>query len=230
MEIKHLKELCASHLVKTIDKRFNPDIQRNIALKREQNKAVSKGIIAILLAIIFVLFPDSAGDIFILAGRIIIGVIALIEILGTLAFVRKFSNFGKNRSLDEIQAFYSSIFLQTTDKYRTTPRDRNRSLKKALNDNLDLFPYPLIKHFTKDGYKNYLYEWNEVLRMYPLWKIDICAIRLMVINVRVGSNQLVKIEIDYRVEEKLKTFSLYNALVDLRGVLFLISPFPYSEE
>lgn len=230
MEIRYLNELCKSHLVQTLDKRFNMESQRNKAMKSELQKATRKGIVAILFIIAFVIFPAPVGDPRFLAGRILVGIIALIQIIGILGFAGKFFNFGKNRSLEQIQSYYSSIFLQTTDKYRTTPRDRNRSLKKSFQENLDLFPYPLVSYFVKDGYKKFLYEWNELLRMYPLWKIDICAIRTMFTNLSVGKIRVIRIEIDYRVEEQLKTFVLFNAIVELKGVYFLVSPFPYFEE
>jgi len=230
MEIRRLKEFCNSHLVKTLDRRFSFNTQRSISLKSETGKAVQKAIVALLLVIAFIILPAPEGDPRYLAGRILIGVIFFFLTIGIIAFLRRYLSFKNPRSLDAIQSFYSSIFLQTTDKYRTTPRDRNRSLKKALQDNTELFPYPLFNYFIKDGYKTYLREWDEVLRMYPLWKINIMAIRMMFITVTVGKIRFIKIEIDYRIEENLKTFIIYNAIIEIQGVFFLVSPYPYTDE
>lgn len=230
MEIKHLNELCSSHLVETLERRFNKETQRSISMSSERNKAIRKAIVAIIAIIAFALFPLTGGNPWLLVARILLGVFGFIQVLGIISFIGKYSSFGKNRTLDNIQAFYSSIFLQTTDKYRTTPRDRNRSLKRAYQDNIELFPYPMVNYFTKDGYKKYLYEWNEVLRSHPLWKIEICALRLMFIKAAVGKCRFIRVEIDYRVEEKLETFVLYNAIIELQGVFYLVSPYPYSDE
>jgi hypothetical protein len=230
MEIKRLKEFCNSHLVQTLDRRFSFDTQRSISLKSETRKAVQKAIATLLLIIVFIILPAPEGDPRFLAGRIVIGIIIFFQTIGVIAFLRKYLSFKKPRSLDEIQSFYSSIFLQTTDKYRTTPRDRNRSLKKALHENTELFPYPLFNYFIKDGHKTYLREWDEVLRMYPLWKINIMAIRMMFTGVTVRKIRFIKIEIDYRIEENLKTFVIYNAIIEIQGVFFLASPYPYTDE
>ncbi len=230
MEIRHLNELCNSNLVQTLDKRFNFVTQRSISLKADGLRAMQKGIIASILLAAYFIVPAPEGDPRYLVGRILLIIIILIQSAGVISYVRKYLSFGKQRTLDEIQAYYSSLFLQTTDKYKTTPRDRNRSIKKALLDNSYLFPYPLVNYFTKDGYKAFLFEWNEILRRYPLWKIDICALRLMFINTKIRDIRFIKIEIDYRIDEQLKTFALYNAIIELKGVLFLISPFPYSDE
>jgi len=80
------------------------------------------------------------------------------------------------------------------------------------------------------GTKIFLREWNEVLRSYPLWKIDIMAIRMMFVNINVGNLKFIRIEVDYRVEEEVKTFALYNAIIEIRGVIFLVSPYPYTDE
>ncbi|MCF7912757.1 MAG: hypothetical protein K9M99_09525 [Candidatus Cloacimonetes bacterium] len=230
MEIKRLKEFCNSHLVQTLDRRFNFETQRSISLKSETRKAVQKAITGLILIIGLIILPAPEGDPRYLAARIVIGVFIFFQAIGVAAFVHKFVTFNKPRTLDTIQAFYSSIFLQTTDKYRTTPRDRNRSLKKALLDNVELFPYPLLNYFIKDGYATYLREWNEVLRSYPLWKINIMAIRMMFTNLSVGKIRIIKVEIDYRIEEALKTFVIYNAVIEIKGIFFLVSPFPYTDE
>jgi len=230
MEIKHLKEFCSSHLVQTLNMRFNFETQRSISMKSEIQKAVKKSIVALLLIIVFIMVPAPQSNPRYLAARIVSSVIIFFLSISVISFVRKYLSFNKPRTLDNIQSFYSSIFLQTTDKYRTTPRDRNRSLKRALHDNDELFPYPLMNHFIKDGHKIYLREWNEVLRSYPLWKIDIMAIRMMFININVGNLKFIRIEVDYRVEEEVKTFAIYNAIIEISGVFFLVSPFPYTDE
>jgi len=230
MEIRRLKEFCSSHLVQTLNMRFNFETQRSISLKPEIQKAVRKAIVALLFLIVFILVPPPQGDPRYLAARIVSGVFIFFLSISVSSFLRKYLTFNNPRTLDNLQAFYSSIFLQTTDKYRTTPRDKNRSLKRALHDNTELFPYPLMNHFVKDGYRVFLREWNEVLRTYPLWKIDIMAIRIMFININVGNLKFIRIEVDYRVEEKVKTFALYNAVVEIRGVFFLVSPYPYTDD
>ncbi len=230
MEIKHLNELCNSHLVQTLGKRFSLRTQRSISLKADGQRAIKKAIIASVMLVAYLFIPPTEGDPRYLAAKILLIIIFSIQLIGISTYIRKYLSFGKYRTLDEIQAYYSSIFLQTTDKYKTTPRDRNRSLKKALNENTDLFPYPMFNYFTRDGYKTYLFEWNEVLRMYPLWKIDICALRLMFTNTIIGELRFIRVEVDYRIEEQLKTFALYNAIIELQGILFLVSPYPYSEK
>ncbi|MDP8220651.1 MAG: hypothetical protein P9X26_04850 [Candidatus Stygibacter frigidus] len=230
MEIKRLKEFCSSHLVQTLNMRFNFETQRSISLKTEIRKAVRKAIVALLFLIVFILVPLPQGNPRYLAARIVSGVVIFFLTTSVISFLRRYLVFNKPRTLDTMQSFYSSIFLQTTDKYRTTPRDRNRSLKRALKDNDELFPYPLMNHFTKEGHKVFLREWDEVLRSYPLWKIDIMAIRMMFTNINVGNLKFIKIEVDYRVEELVKTFSLYNAIIEIKGVFFLVSPYPYTDD
>ena len=230
MEIKHLKELCSSHLVQTLNMRFNFETQRSISLKSDIQKAVKKSIAALLLIIVFIMVPAPQGNPRYLVARIVSGVVIFFLTISVLSFLRRFLKFNNPRTLDNLQSFYSSIFLQTTDKYRTTPRDRNRSLKRALHDNDELFPYPLMNYFIKDGHKIFLREWNEVLRSYPLWKIDIMAIRMTIINITVDNLKFIRIEVDYRVEEEVKTFAIYNAIIEISGVFFLVSPFPYTDE
>lgn len=230
MDINELNKVCHSHLVQTLDKRFDLAQQRSISLKEDTRKNNVRIIYTVIVFVCFILLPLPAGDPRYLSGKIVLGILSLIFFIGIASYIRKFNNFLKPRTLDEIQAFYASIFLQTTDKYKTTPRDRNRSLKKAFNENRELFPYPLFKFYTKDGYKKYLYEWDELLRVYPLWKIEICAIRLMFTNYSSGNIKYIKTEIDYRIEEKLKTLSLFNAVIELHGIFFLVSPYPVVEE
>jgi len=230
MELRHLNEFCSSHLVASLPQRFSIETQRSLSLQVESKRAVKKGIVLTILTMLLFIIPSPPGDPRYLAIKIVLGFIAFIQLLGVLSYMRRYKSFTRSRTLDDIQAFYSSIFLQTTDKYRTTPRDRNRSLKKALQDNFELFPYPLYNHYIKDGHKIYLYEWNEILRMYPLWKINILAIRILFTNIKVGNVKFIKIEVDYRIEEELKTFVLYNAIVELSGLFFLVSPYPYTEE
>lgn len=230
MEVKHLKEFCGSHLVQTLNMRFSFKNQRAISMKSDIQRAVKKAITALLFLVAFVIVPPPQGDPRYLAARVVSGIFIFFLSLSVISFLRKYASFNKPRTLDTLQSFYSSIFLQTTDKYRTTPRDRNRSLKRALHDNDELFPYPLMSHFIKDGHKTFLREWNEVLRSYPLWKIDIMAIRMMFVNINVGNLKFIRVEVDYRVEEEVKTFALYNAIIEIKGVFFLVSPFPYTDE
>lgn len=230
MDINELNKICHSHLVQTLDKRFDLIQQRSISLKDETRKNNIRIIYATIVFVSFILLPIPEGDPRYLTGKIVLGILSLIFIFGIINYIRKFNNFLKPRTLDEIQAYYSAIFLQTTDKYKTTPRDRNRSLKRAFTDNRELFPYPLFNNYTKDGYKKYLYEWDELLRAYPLWKMEICAIRMMFTNYSSGNIRYIRIEIDYRMEEKLKTLTLYNAIIDLKDIFFLVTPYPIREE
>ena len=56
------------------------------------------------------------------------------------------------------------------------------------------------------------------------------AIRMTIINITVDNLKFIRIEVDYRVEEEVKTFALYNAIIEIRGVIFLVSPYPYTDE
>ncbi|MCF7919028.1 MAG: hypothetical protein K9N06_03825 [Candidatus Cloacimonetes bacterium] len=229
MDIAELNKLCQSHLIQTLDKRFDLAQQRKISLKDDTLRNTKRIIFTIISFSAFFILPMPAGDPRFLTGKVVLGIISTILVIGILNYIRKYSNFNKTRTLDQIQSFYGSVFLQTTDKYKTTPRDRNRSLKKALNDNRELFPYPLFNLFIKDGYRSYLNEWGEILRLYPLWKIEICAIRMMFTNFTMGNIKYLKVEIDYRMEDTLNTLYLFNAVIELEGIYFLVSPFPITD-
>ena len=230
MEIAELNKICHSQLVKSLGKRFNLAEQRKISLHDDTRKNTMRIIWTIISFSAFFLMPMPTGDPRFVAGKVVIAIISVVLLVGIINYIRKFTNFSKARTLDEIQAFYGSVFLQTTDKYKTTPRDRNRSLKKAYVENQELFPYPLFNFYTKDGYKAYLYEWDEILRRYPLWKIEICAIRMMFTNFSTENIRYIRVEIDYRMEERLNTLVLYNAVIELDGIYFLLTPFPVTDE
>jgi hypothetical protein len=226
MEITELNKFCQSSLIQTLDKRFDFSEQRRVSLKEESQKNSRRIVFAAICIVIFSLVPMQMENPRYVTAKVILAIITLILAFGILFYFRKFANFNKPRSLNEIQPFYGAVFLQTTDKYKTTPRDRNRSLKKAFNENRELFPYPLFNFYTKDGYKTYLNEWNEILRMYPLWKIEICAIRMMFTNYTIKNIKYIKIEIDYRMEEVLNTLTLYNALIEIGDIYYLVTPYP----
>lgn len=230
MDIAELNKMASSHLVKTLHKRFVMNRQRTISLQADSRSNKIRIIYTVIAIVVFFLIPKPDGNVYYLVGKVLSAALSIILFLGIIRFMMKYSNFTKMRTLDEMQAFYGSIFLQTTDKYKTTPRDRNRSLKRAFNDNKELFPYPLYNTFTQNGFKIFLYEWNEILRMYPLWKIQICAIRMMFTNISVGNVKYIKIEIDYRMEERLNTLEIYNAVIELQGMMFLLTPYPFMDE